>query len=264
MVSVDRLAVSALDLDGPARRRGVTSARRRPGAGSGSAVDAVLARRCRGGSSRIDGPSASALSPRPGPPAVAEGVHVGVRADAGVAEQVPGAAAGVARLEHREAAVAGARLRAGRPAPMPDRPAPTIRTSTCSRHASYLTEYLSTTGVARDEPLEQPAAGARRGWPGPSPGAPRPASAGRSSRGRGRSRCAGRALDVELGVELGGVDVAAEPERLHRAGRATTPAARRPRGSRVTASLWPRNASNVGGSSPSSGSAATVVGQRDR
>ena len=52
---------------------------------------------------------------RPRPPAEAEGEHVGVGADARVAEQVPGAAAGLARLEHRHGLRrAGARA-AGRP-----------------------------------------------------------------------------------------------------------------------------------------------------
>src|SRR6185503_14999134 len=39
----------------------------------------------------------------PGPERVAEGEHVGVGADPGVAEQVPGAADRIARLEDREA-----------------------------------------------------------------------------------------------------------------------------------------------------------------
>jgi hypothetical protein len=51
----------------------------------------------------------------PGTPAVAEGEHVGVRADAGVAEEVPRAAEALAGLQDRHAAarVAAAQLRGG-------------------------------------------------------------------------------------------------------------------------------------------------------
>ena len=59
----------------------------------------------RGCSSRIDGPSAIDLAVVPRPERVAERVHVGVRADPRVAEQVPGAADRVARLEDRVALV---------------------------------------------------------------------------------------------------------------------------------------------------------------
>ena len=54
---------------------------------------------------RIDGPSASTFSSLPRPELVAEGEHVGVGADAGVAEQVPGAAEPLAALQHRDGLV---------------------------------------------------------------------------------------------------------------------------------------------------------------
>ena len=72
-------------------------------------VDAVLGRGLLARSCRIDGPSAIALR-RPRPERVAEREHVRVRADAGVAEQVPGAADGVARLEDRVGLARGTRL----------------------------------------------------------------------------------------------------------------------------------------------------------
>ena len=50
----------------------------------------------------------------------------------GIAEQVPGAADRVARLEDREASCPGSAVCRWQAAPMPERPAPTIRTSTCS------------------------------------------------------------------------------------------------------------------------------------
>ena len=88
------------------------SARRPAGAArrdgrSGSARRSRTRSRSRGRSSRIDGPVGDRLRLRPGPERVAEREHVGVRADARVAEQVPGAADRLARLEDR-VALAGA------------------------------------------------------------------------------------------------------------------------------------------------------------
>ena len=79
---------------------------------------------------RMSPPAGDCFRLRPRPEREAQGEHVRVGADAGEPEQVPGAADGVAGLEDREAAcpALGGRRQA---APMPDRPAPTIRTSVC-------------------------------------------------------------------------------------------------------------------------------------
>ena len=93
--------VVAVDLGGhrPARRRRV------PGGGDDVVavadvlVDAVLARGVADVvEDRLAVGERHVAAPRP--EAVAEGVHVGVGPHAGVAEQVPGAAAGLAALEH--------------------------------------------------------------------------------------------------------------------------------------------------------------------
>ena len=70
-------------------------------------------------------------SPRPGTEGVAQRVHVRVRADTRIAEQVPGASQRIPPLQDAEAA-----LRTVSPkcqaAPMPESPAPIISTSKCS------------------------------------------------------------------------------------------------------------------------------------
>ena len=63
-------------------------------------VDAALARRV-AHVVQDRGPVRDRLGVRPRAERVAEGEHVGVRTDAGVAEEVPGPADGVARLEDR-------------------------------------------------------------------------------------------------------------------------------------------------------------------
>ena len=63
----------------------------------------------------------------------------------GIAEQVPGAADRVARLEDRER-LAGEFIRSWLAAPMPDRPAPTISTSTCSAGRSGGASPLAAVG----------------------------------------------------------------------------------------------------------------------
>ena len=54
---------------------------------------------------RIDGAVGEHLQLVPRPELVAEGEHVGVGPDAGVAEQVPGAAEPLASLQHRDGLV---------------------------------------------------------------------------------------------------------------------------------------------------------------
>ena len=124
----------AVDLDRPGRGRRVPAGPDHAVPVADQLVDAVLAG---DGAQVVEDrrPVGQRLGAGPGPPAEAEGEHVGVGADAGVAEQVPRAAAGLPRLEDRDRlASAGARA-AGRPRRCPDRPAPTISTSTCSVQA---------------------------------------------------------------------------------------------------------------------------------
>ena len=100
------------------------------------ALDPVLGRsrgRSRGSTGRRRSPSL-----RPGLERVAEGVHVGVRADAGVAEEVPGPPQVVARLEDGVGLRPGSASCRWQAAPMPESPAPTISTSRCSGDASGL------------------------------------------------------------------------------------------------------------------------------
>ena len=91
-----------------------TSRRRRPWCGSGCAARCRTPRRCRGcrtGSSAVR----DRLRRPPRLELVAEREHVGVRADPGIAEQVPGAAHRLARLEHREGAVGALGVQSGTP-----------------------------------------------------------------------------------------------------------------------------------------------------
>src|SRR4029079_5773198 len=84
-------------------------------------ADARVDPRLRGGLAHAGedrGAVGERLGARPRLEAVAERLHVGVRAHAGVAEQVPGAAAGLARLEDRVALAGAAVLQVpGRPDP---------------------------------------------------------------------------------------------------------------------------------------------------
>ena len=91
-----------VDLDGPARGLGVPARAGDPVPVADQLVDAVL---LGDGAQVVEDrrPVGQRAVAGPGPPAEAEREHVGVRADAGVPEQVPGAAAGLARLEHRDA-----------------------------------------------------------------------------------------------------------------------------------------------------------------
>ena len=87
--------------------------------------------------SRIEAPSAQDLGVDPRPELVAEGEHVRVRPDARVAEQVPGAAEPLAALERRRSSCPGTAGLSWQAVPMPERPAPMIRTSKwVVRHAS--------------------------------------------------------------------------------------------------------------------------------
>ena len=94
-------AVAALHLHGPARVGARPLGAQRPVPEADLLLDPVIVR---GVADVVEdrGAVGDRLGALPGPEAVAQRVHVGVRADARVAEQVPGTADRIARLENRE------------------------------------------------------------------------------------------------------------------------------------------------------------------
>ena len=149
-------------------------------------------------------------------------------------------------------------------APMPERPAPTTRTSTCSAASGWPVSVAgrgSVTGVPLDEAGQDP------GGLGDD-GAVGHVLEVADLAGREVAVVAvdldpgAQPVDVELGVELGGVDV--RPIRNACTGQVVEPpGSTAPAGSSRTASLWPRKALNLVGSRPRSGSRSTLLGQGD-
>src|SRR5205814_561276 len=134
-------AVGALDLDGPARVIG------RPGRAHDAMVEADVAVHAEllGGVAHVAEDRRAVgdrLRLRPGPEAVAEREHVRVRADARIAEQVPGAPQRVARLEDRVGLARGVALEmaAGRHARQP---------GTDDQNVNVLADYTSVTRSRR-------------------------------------------------------------------------------------------------------------------